>query len=83
MLLFIYIWLHVVNGTVPPVDPEGEVDFLPFLDLTTFPGVMELDNTQADATSEAINIPDGLIFGDEIATLAYVSFFLLLTTLCM
>ena len=53
---------------------EFEVEFLPILDLTTFPGVMELDKTEADATSVAIPIPDGLIFGNEIATLAYVSY---------
>ena len=55
-------------------DIDFEVNFLPLLDLTTFPGVMELENNQADATSEAITIPDGLIFGNKIATLAYVSY---------
>lgn len=52
---------------------DFEIDFLPFLDLTTFPGVSELDNTQPDATSDAIIIPRGLVFGDNIVTLAYVS----------
>ena len=58
-------------------DGEGPVfeipEFLPFLDLTNFPGVMELDNAQVDGFSDPIVIPDGLIFGDQIATLAYVS----------
>lgn len=59
------------------IDDGGEIDieldFLPFLDLTTFPGVAELDNTQADSTSDAIPIPIGFVFGNKIATLAYVS----------
>lgn len=56
-------------------DIDFDVDFLPLLDLTTFPGVTELEKNQADATSEAIIIPDGLIFGNKIATLAYVSYY--------
>ena len=38
-----------------------------------FPGVMELDTTQVDVTSDPINIPNGLIFGDRLVTSAYVS----------
>ena len=53
-------------------DIDFEVNFLPFLDLTTFPGVLELDNTEADSTSDPIVIPDGLVFGNKIVTLAYV-----------
>ena len=51
-----------------------DIDSLPFVNLTGFPGVKELDNTEPDATSDPINIPDGFVFGDEIVTSAYVSF---------
>lgn len=54
-------------------DIEFEIDFLPFLDLTKVPGVIELEKTEVDATSEPIVIPDGLIYGNKIATLAFVS----------
>lgn len=50
-----------------------DIEFLPFADLTEFPGVKELDKTGPDPTSEAVYIPDGLIFGDKIVTSAYVS----------
>lgn len=57
---------------------DGEeivIDFesLDFVNLMTFPGAKELDNTRPDATSDPIYIPDGLIFGDELVTSAYVS----------
>ena len=48
-------------------------NFLPFVDLSNIPEVQMLDNTQVDAFSDAIVIPLGLIFGDEIVTLAFVS----------
>jgi hypothetical protein len=60
---------------------DVEINFLPILDLTTLPGVLELDRTQVDATSDAITIPNGFIFGDEIVTVAYVS--LLTYTSCI
>lgn len=49
-----------------------DVDSLPFVNLTAFPGVKELDKAVPDATSEPIYIPDGLIFGDDIVTSTYV-----------
>ena len=54
---------------------EIEIPVLQFLDLTNFPGVSELDKTTTDSVSEGIVIPDGLIFGNRIATLAFVSIF--------
>ena len=51
---------------------EFDIDFLTFVDLTEFPGVMELDKTLPDSTSEAIYIPDGMLFGDTTVTSAYV-----------
>lgn len=53
-------------------DPLGW--YIPFLDLTQFPGVKELDNSQPDSTSQPIHIPkQGLLFGDRLVTTAYVS----------
>lgn len=51
-----------------------EVEFpeaVPYYDLTTFPGVKEL-NREKDANSEPINIPNGMLFGDRLVTQAYV-----------
>ena len=64
--------LKCIGPTTTPATPEPRV-FLPFVDLNDFPNVSKLKNTLADATSEAIVIPDGLLFGNRIATLAYVS----------
>ena len=50
-----------------------DIEFLPFVDLTMFPGVMELDKTGPDPTSEPIYIPDGMLFGDTTVTSAYVN----------
>lgn len=50
------------------------MNFLPFLDLMTFPGVKELAKTEADSVSDPIVIPDGLVFGNQIATMAFVSY---------
>lgn len=41
-------------------------------DITHFPGVLELERVE-DATSDAIYIPNGFIFGDEVVTTAFVS----------
>lgn len=49
-----------------------DIEFLPFVDITEFPGFMELDKTKPDATSDPVYIPDGLIFGDTTVTSAYV-----------
>ena len=62
-----------VNIMCITIDCLGSEVVLPFFDLTVFPGVMELDTTQVDVTSDPINIPDGLIFGDRIVTSVYVS----------
>ncbi len=50
--------------------PEGE--FVPFMDITEFPGVAELGRTEVDGASEAIIIPNGLLFGESLVTTAFV-----------
>ena len=54
---------------VPVVELPG---FVPYLDLESFPGVMELKRKK-DANSEPITIPVGILFGDRIVKTAYVS----------
>ncbi len=49
-----------------------ERDSLPLFDITDFPGVLELERVE-DATSDAIYIPNGFVFGDEVVTTAFVS----------
>lgn len=53
-----------------------EVDFVPFTDLTNFPIDYELDGSKPDSHSDPIYIPDGLLFGNEFVTLAYVRAFI-------
>ena len=60
-------------GAVSSTTEEEEDDAISFVDLTDFPGVQELDNSIPDSTSGPINIPLGLLFGDQIVTSAYVS----------
>ena len=60
----------VENATSPPI-PVPE--FLPFFNLTNLPSVKELSKDTIDSSSDPINIPDGLIFGDRVVTSAYVS----------
>lgn len=50
-----------------------DIETLPFVDLTTIPGVKTLDKSLTDASSDPIYIPNGLIFGEKIVTSAYVS----------
>ncbi len=50
-----------------------EIPFLPFFDLTTFPNSQQLDRSMRDSSSERIQIPNGLLFGGQIATSAFVS----------
>ena len=52
-----------------------ESEYLPFYDLvgSDIPGLLELPRTE-DSHSDAIFIPNGLVFGDEIVTQVYVSF---------
>jgi len=52
--------------------PILDFEFLPFFDLDSLPGVVELERT-LDASSDEILIPDGIIIGDKIITRAFVS----------
>ncbi len=53
---------------------DGNIgDFVEFFDITEFPGVAELDRNVLDGASEAIIIPNGLWFGQDIVTEAFVS----------
>ncbi len=54
--------------------PEGE--FVPFMNITEFPSVAELERVQ-DGVSEAIIIPNGLLFGDSLVTTAFVRIMIL------
>ena len=54
--------------------PDVPVEFpevIPYFDLESFPGVVDLRRVK-DANSEPINIPLGLLFGDRVVTTAYV-----------
>ena len=55
------------------VSPIRVPEFIPMFDLTTLPSVKELSKDSVDPSSDPINIPDGLIIGDEVVTTAYVS----------
>ena len=48
------------------------LDFIPFADLEAFPDFKELDHSKPDSFSDPINIPRGLLAGDQTVTLAYV-----------
>ena len=50
-----------------------EIPFLTLFDLTTFPNSQQLERSVPDSSSERIQIPDGLLFGSQIATSAFVS----------
>lgn len=50
------------------------VDFIPFADLTAFPNFEELDWSKPDSFSDPINIPRGLLIGDQAVTTAYVCY---------
>ena len=57
-----------------------EVDFVPFTDLTNFAIYNELDGSKPDSHSDSIYIPDGLLFGNEFVTVAYVRIFIATVT---
>ena len=64
-----YLCLSCSGRQVPVVElPE----VVPYFDLEDFPGVEEL-RREKDANSEPINIPLGLLFGDRIVAIAFVS----------
>ncbi len=65
--------MHAGNDDNIVINPQPEGDFVEFLDITEFPGVAELDRDVLDGASEAIIIPNGLWFGQDIVTEAFVS----------
>ena len=64
---------HYIAADTNGLTPDSRLQKLRIFNLTTFPGVKNLDNSIPDATSEPIFIPNGVIFGSEIATSVYVS----------
>ena len=73
MGLAIFIIVSIYNGIGGGTDIDVEEGVsLPFFDITNFPGVSELEKV-IDSTSEAIKIPNGLIFGNEVVSSVYVS----------
>ena len=46
---------------------------IPIVDVTTFPGYRQLSTGTEDPSSPPINIPDGVVFGDKVVNIAYVS----------
>lgn len=61
------------NGSDITAIPREEGEFVPFMDIIDFPTVGELGRTEVDGASEAINIPNGLYFGESLVTEAFVS----------
>ena len=64
-----YLCLSYLGPDIPVVELPAVV---PYFDLEGFPGVEEL-RREKDANSEPINIPLGLLFGDRIVAIAFVS----------
>ncbi len=56
------------GGMIGPI----EIISLEIFDISEFPGVQELDRSEADSSSPPINIPDGVIFGNQLVTSAFV-----------
>ena len=64
-----FLCLSYLGPDIPVVElPE----VVPYFDLEDFPGVEEL-RREKDANSKPINIPLGLLFGDRIVAIAFVS----------
>ena len=64
-----FLCLSYLGPDIPVVElPE----VVPYFDMEDFPGVEEL-RREKDANSEPINIPLGLLFGDRIVAIAFVS----------
>ena len=61
-----------LSHSAPDIPVVELPEVVPYFDLEGFPGVEELKR-EKDATSEPISIPLGLLFGDRIVTIAYVS----------
>ena len=66
-LIIVIIIFFIIYGTVLYIEPVG----VPFVDLKTFPGYLELKR-ENDAHSDPIIIPRGLLFGRTRVTSAYV-----------
>ena len=68
--------LHIVNPSLSYSGPDILVfelpEVVPYFDLEGFSGMEELKR-EKDANSDPISIPLGLLFGDRIVAIAYVS----------
>ena len=69
-----FVFITVTVCIIPEFPVSEANDSVPFIDVRIFPGYLELKKTEVDSVSDPVYIPGGLLFGDEIVSVLYVSF---------